>query len=978
MINDINEIREKLKNLETYSIVQENDLPDLNGTGFVLSHNKTKARVSVVINDDDNKAFAIGFRTPPTNSKGIQHIVEHTVLCGSKKYPVKDPFVELAKGSLNTFLNAMTYGDKTVYPIASCNDKDFRNIMDVYLDAVFNPNIYSREEIFKQEGWHYELADKDSDIIINGVVYNEMRGVFSSPDALLANRINQVLYPDTVYSSDSGGEPDMIPELTREEYLDYHKNYYHPSNSYIYLYGDLDAADHLDYIDKEYLSSYDYLYVPSEIPVQKPLAEPVYDTIEFSVTDEDELEQNAILTYNVVVGNSTDKILTEAMNILQFVLIDSPGAPLKKALIDSGICSDIESQYDSTMRQPAFSILARDANDSDEAKFIEMIESELRKYVEEGLDKKALEAAVSNFEFRAKEGVFGRFPKGLAVGLDSFESWLYDDELAQYKFSINEVYSFLREAINGKYFEDIIENRLLNNDHKCFVMGVPKIGINKEKDDKLAAKLAEYKASLSDAEIEQLIADTAHLKKYQLEPSTPEELAKIPLLDISDIRKEIKKYPIEETEVDGVKTLYHDIFTNGISYLDIFFKLNDIAYEDLCKAELLVELLKYVDTDDHTYNDLSTEINLKTGLVSFNMGCMNVKNDGILTYVQCKTKTFDDKIEDGVDLITEIITKSHITDKKRIREIISEILAQGKNILVDGGHVTARSRAASYIFKTHKIVDCLDGIDFYRFIDNLDKNFEEEYESLANDLERLYKMLFRRDAMLINFTSKKRPSSFEGALKNMRAVLSDAEVKDEGLEVPLKVLNEGFKTSSKVQYVAAVSNYQDAGLKYNGALNVLQIIFAYDYLWLNVRVTGGAYGTMCDFARTGLGFMASYRDPNLLETYQIYKDAYKYVENFDCSDRDMTKYIIGTISKIDNPLPPSSEGAISFSFYMNGITDEERQQNRDAILSCTQETIRSLAPYAKTLADSNIICAVGSEEKIVEASDSFGEVTKLY
>ena len=607
----IKNIKNDLEKLGTYTITQVNQLDEVNGTGFVLSHNKTKARVSVVVNDDDNKVFAIGFRTPPTNSKGIQHIVEHTVLCGSKKYPAKDPFVELAKGSLNTFLNAMTYGDKTVYPIASCNDKDFRNLMDVYLDAVFNPNIYSREEIFKQEGWHYELADKDSDIIINGVVYNEMRGVYSSPDSVLANVINQKLYPDTVYSVDSGGDPDVIPSLTREEYLDYHKNYYHPSNSYIYLYGNLNPAEQLEYIDKEYLADYDYLYVPSEIPLQKSFSEPVSYTTYYSVADEEELEKNSILSYNVVVGESKDKILTEAMNILQFILIDSPGAPLKKKIIDSGICSDVEAQYDSSMRQPMFTIVAREANAEDQDKFNSIIEEQLKSYVENGLDKLALEAALNNFEFRAKEASFGRFPKGLALGLDAFESWLYDDELVQDKFSVQNVYSYLRKGINENllnpedktkgFFEELIERCILNNNHKAYITGVPSVGLNQKKDVELAQKMSQYKKTLSDTEIEKLIADTAHLKQYQTEPSTPEELATIPLLSIDDINKKVRPVVNTEEEVCGVKTIKHDIFTNGISYLDMYFRIDDLDFEDLSKAELLFELLKYVDTDEHTY-----------------------------------------------------------------------------------------------------------------------------------------------------------------------------------------------------------------------------------------------------------------------------------------------------------------------------------------------------------------------------------------
>ena len=983
----IKNFKEELEKLGTYTIEQINDLAEVNGTGFVLSHNKTKARVSVVVNDEDNKVFAIGFRTPPTNSKGIQHIVEHTVLCGSKKYPAKDPFVELAKGSLNTFLNAMTFGDKTVYPIASCNDKDFHNLMDVYLDAVFNPNIYSREEIFKQEGWHYELADKDSDIIINGVVYNEMRGVYSSPDSVLANVINQKLYPDTVYSVDSGGNPDVIPTLTREEYLDYHKNYYHPSNSYIYLYGNINPAEQLKYIDEEYLSDYDYLYVPSEIPMQGAFDEPVKCITEYSVADEEELEKNSILTYNVVLGESKNKTLTEAMNILQFILIDSPGAPLKKKIIDSGICSDVEAQYDSSMRQPMFTVVAREADEKDQDKFVEIIESELRSYVEHGLNKLALEAALNNYEFRAKEASFGRFPKGLALGLDAFESWLYDDKLVQDKFSVQGVYDYLRKGINENllnpedkskgFFEQLIESEILNNNHKAFVTGVPAVGLNQKKDIELAEKMAEYKKTLSQEEIEKLIEDTAHLKAYQTEPSTPEELATIPLLSIDDIDKKIRNIVNSEESVCGIKTIRHDIFTNGISYLDMYFRIDDLDYEDLSKAELLFELLKYVDTDEHTYNELSTLINLNTGGVAFTLGTM-FANDGDFVYALCKTKTFDDKVAEGIKLIHEIITSSHITDKKRIREIISEIKAAGKNTLVEGGHVTTRSRAGSYVLNGMKIMEALDGVDYYRFIDYVDKNLDEIYDELAEDLKRLYNKIFRKKALTISYTSKNELSALEDSLGKLLSDISDADVEDKKMVPELVVKNEGFKTASKVQYVATAANFKNAGLEYNGALNVLQTIFSYDYLWINVRVKGGAYGAMCDFTRSGFAFMTSYRDPNLGETYQIYKDAVKYVESFDCSDRDMVKYIIGTIAKMDAPMTPLMEGMFSFSCYICGITDEERQKSRDAILTATQETIRGLAPYVQTIADSDVICAVGSEDKINESSDLFKEITKLY
>ena len=984
---NVEEIKSELDKLGTYELKKVNELPEQNGIGLVLSHKKTKARVSVVLNDDENKVFGIGFRTPPTNSKGIQHIVEHTVLCGSKKYPAKDPFVELAKGSLNTFLNAMTFSDKTFYPIASCNDKDFRNLTDVYLDAVFNPNIYAREEIFKQEGWHYELESPESELIINGVVYNEMRGVYSSPDSVLANVINQKMYPDTPYSVDSGGDPDIIPELTREEYLDYHRNYYHPSNSYIYLYGNLDAVEQLSYIDEEYLKNYDYLYVPSEIPLQKPFDEPVRFTTQYSITKDEEEDSKSILTYNVVVGKSSDKYNGMGLSVLLYMLVDLPGAPLKTALIDSGICSDVEAQYDNSMLQPMISFVARDAEASDADKFAEIIEQCLESYVKDGLDKEAIESTLNTYEFRNKEGLFGRYPKGLMYGIGDFAGWLYDDELAQDALTMQPVFDYLREGINKNllnpeddshgYFEELIKKSFLDNNHKSIIVAEPCVDLNAGKDAELAEKLAAYKASLSEEEVQKIVDDTAHLKEYQSEPSTPEELATIPLLSLSDINPECRVLYNRETEAAGAKVIAHDIFTNGITYVDMSFDISDLTLEDMSKAQLITELLKYVDTDNYSYNDLSKKIDLVTGGISFNLGVFNRSKDNLYVYSLVKMKTFDDKVAKGMELAQEIITNSHITDKKRLKEVISEIKVSGKMGLTESGHVTSRGRALSYIDPGAKLMDSMEGIDYYRYIDYIDKNFDDIYEELSADLERIYSKMFRKDALTVSYTSDKPETVLEEPLGKLLGAISDEKVSEDKIVVPLEALNEGFKTASKVQYVAKAADFDAAGLKYHGALNVLKTIMSYDYLWINVRVKGGAYGCMCDFNRLGYESFVSYRDPNLEETYEVYNKAAEYVENFDCSDRDMVKYIIGTISGTDAPMPPSMLGAISFARYMSDISDEERQKVRDEILSANQETIRGLAAYLRVLTDTNLVCTVGGEEKVQAAAELFGKVDKL-
>lgn len=971
-----------MRELEAYRLVSKEDLPEYKGVGYVLEHKKTKARVAVVLNDDENKVFNIGFRTPPTNSKGIQHIIEHTVLCGSDKYPVKDPFVELAKGSLNTFLNAMTYPDKTVYPVASCNDKDFHNLMDVYLDAVFHPFIYKHDEIFKQEGWHYELDSMEGPLTVNGVVYNEMKGVYSSADSVVGRAIANSLFEGHTYGNDSGGFPDEVLKLSREEYLDYHRNYYHPSNSYIYLYGNCDAAAELEYIDREYLSKYDYLYVPSEIKEAEAFKEARYVTKEYSISDSEDEAENTYLSYNVVVGNSLDKLLTTSFDILTYVLLDAPGAPLHKALIDAGIGADIESSYDTSTLQPVFSIIAHNAEACDEEKFIKLIDDTLRNIVKNGISKKALEAAINKFEFKHKEANFGRWPKGLMIGLDAFETWLYDDSKALYLFSLNDTFNELhRLAKEGSYFEDLISKYILDNTFKAYVKVLPKKGRADMIEKELKERLEKYKETLSDSEKEKIIEETKHLKDYQSKPDSPEVLEKIPLLSLSDIGKEAKKQKNKIQTIADINVVSHDIFTNGIAYLDFHFSMDDLDAEMYKTASLLTEIFKYVDTDNYSVHELSSEVDLATGGIGFSTGVIPrfTKNGSVpLAFFAARTKCLDERLEDTVKLVKEILCNSHITDKKRLKEIVAETKSSIKDSLTDSGHITSSQRALSYISKINKIKEYLEGIDYYRYIDDLDKNFDERYDQLCHDLEEVLKLLLRKAALTVSYTSDKDPDeTLTNALSDFNEGLSDAALRDSYEDFKLERMDEGFKTASNVQYVATAGNYLEKGFKYTGALNVLQMIFSYDYLWINVRVKGGAYGAMCDFGRSGNAYLTSYRDPNLMETYEIYKNAYKYVEEFDQSDRDMLKYIIGAIAKMDTPFTPSSEGTFSFSCYLSNTSDEMLQQERDEVLSCDQKKIRELAPMVKAITDTGIICAVGNESKIQQAEDNFKTVTNL-
>ncbi|MDD6401129.1 MAG: insulinase family protein [Lachnospiraceae bacterium] len=967
---------QRIEDLSAYTLIKKENLEEYKSIGYLLSHNKTKARVMVLTNDDNNKVFNIGFRTPPADDSGIPHIMEHSVLCGSKNFPAKDPFVELCKGSLNTFLNAMTYSDKTVYPVASLNKKDFHNLMHVYLDAVFYPNIYDREEIMMQEGWHYEIDD-NGDLFVNGVVFNEMKGVYSSAEDQLYRIIEKSLLPNTPYGFESGGDPDYIPKLTRETFLDFHKKYYHPSNSYIYLYGDMDACAELEFIDKEYLDKYDYLEIDSSICDEKAFDEPKLWEQYYSLADAEEEKNNTYLAYNVVVGKSTDKKLCMAFDVIEYALISAPGAPIKKALIDANIGKDVFSSYDDGINQPTFSIISKNANNEDLDKFIKVINDCLNKIIDEGIDKKAFLAAINNFEFKHKESNFGRYPKGLMIGLNAFDTWLYNDDEALSTFTLNYVFDELKKDIetNTHYFENLIKDLIVNNNHKTYVRFMPKKGLNTEKTNEEKQRLANIKASLSALELENIKKAAEHLKNYQSEPSTKEELETIPMIEISDIDKNARKLNNHLSEIEMVKVVNHKIFTNGISYVRLNFDISDVEAEKYSAVALLTEILKYVDTKDYSYNELASEINLHTGGISFTTSvCQHVKEGTKVLFV-ANLKMLDEKIDKAMNLLEEILFTSRIDDKKRLKEIIAETRSDTKNDLVSSGHITAAGRASSYMSYLYSVKEKFEGLDYYNFLADLDDNFEERYDSLVALLRTVLGEILTRNGLLVSYTSDKDPKEMlHNSITSLSKKLSSRLRYDDTNKKELVVKNEGFKTSSQVQYVATAGNFKEAGLEFTGSLNVLQTIFSYDYLWINVRVKGGAYGCMCSFNRSGDSFFTSYRDPNLMETYEIYKNAPKYVENFDASDRDMTKYIIGAISKLDAPLTPSTEGNYCLAAYLTGITEEDIQKSRDEVLSTDVSKIRALAPYISAVVNSGIICAIGDENKIEANKENFKEV----
>ena len=919
-----------LKNCSAYDLLEEKHLEDIKSEGFLLKHKKSGARICLISNQDDNKVFYVGFRTPSLDSTGAAHILEHSVLCGSEKYPVKDPFVELAKSSLNTFLNAMTYPDKTIYPLASCNDKDFQNLMEVYMDAVFHPNIYKYKEIFCQEGWHYEMEALDAPLTINGVVYNEMKGAFSSPDGVLEREILSSLYPDTSYAFESGGNPENIPELTYEQFLAFHQKYYHPCNSYIYLYGNMDMEEKLDWIDREYLSKYDKISVDSEIKTQKPFQGRREIVIPYNIASGEELKDNAYLSYNVSIETILDKTLYVAFDILDYALLSAPGAPLKQALLDAGIGKDVMASYDCSSLQPLFSIIVKNSNLQQKEEFLNIIQKVLKEQVSQGINRKSLMAGLNSFEFRYREADYGSFPKGLLLGIKCLDSWIYDEAQPFLHLEELEIIEYLKAQTETGYFEELVQKYFLDNPHASVVIAEPKYGLNAEREEALAKKLAEYKASLSLEEQQAVVDFTRHLKQYQEEPSAPEDLDKIPMLSRDDIKKTGEKLYIREHRTDDTLMLCHDIDTNGIAYFSLIFDAGQIAKEEIPWLGVLKSVLGYVDTDSHSFQELANEINLHTGGIFSEIGIYpHVKEDRILLKYEVKVKTLYHEIPKTMEIVREILSGSNFRRQERLYEILAQLKSRLQMSLSSSGHSVSSIRAMSYFSESARYTDMVQGIEFYQLVKDLEEHFDAKKDFLSGKLESLMQRIFCRDNLMFSVGAE--PEGMEALEKEIpaiKAVLSEQSPKKPEISLSLEKKNEGFLDASQVQYVSRAGNFKQAGFEYTGTLRILKVLLSYDYLWLNIRVKGGAYGCMSGFTRRGDGYFTSYRDPNLSKTNEVYDGIPEYLDQFQATEKEMTGYILGTFSAVDAPLTPAGKTGRSATAYLTGITEEMLQKER--------------------------------------------------
>lgn len=950
---------------------------ELDSQAYEMRHVQSGARLLYIQNEDDNKVFSISFRTTPTDSTGVPHICEHSTLCGSRKFPLKEPFVELVKGSLNTFLNAMTFPDKTMYPVASRNAIDFKNLMDVYLDAVFFPNMLKDKEVLMQEGWHYEMASADSSLTYSGVVYNEMKGVFSSPDAQLERHVMDNLFPDTTYGVESGGDPDCIPQLTQEAFAAFHAKYYHPANSYIFLYGDMDIDSTLAFINDEYLSHFHVEPIDSAIARQIPTGS-VIKSYPYGIANDEKTAHKTLHSLTYVVDDAIDTTLGLAFKVLTYVLLQSPAAPLKKALVDAGVGKDISGDFQDGLLQPLWSIAVNGSDPEEQEKILPVVRQVLEDMVAHGIDKTMLEGALNRVEFTLREADFAGRPKGLIYGIRCMDTWLYDkDPLEPLRYE--DALKTLRAGMKNGYYEHILQKYILDNPYFALVSLVPQPGLTEEHDKAMAEKLAAYKATLSAADIEQIMAATQALKKRQAAPDSPEALLTIPTLSRSDLEQKAESIVMHEEDAAGIHICHVPDFTNGITYLNAYFDLHGMTAEDIPYVYLLSDLLGDLDTKEHSYMEIASLIDLHTGGIDSTVSAFSDRTDNkkYMPVFKLKTKVLSQNLDKAISLLKEISLDTVFTNTDRLVELIEETKAGWDMDAFRRGHTIVMHRVLSYVSPVEAFCDAGE-LSYYEFISRIAAQIRENSAAVAARLEQTMKKIFTRAAMTLEITSDEDDkNNAVSLLPAWTQALPAGEKQTSLCQFALTQKNEGIMTSGKVQYVAKGGNFRDHGYAYTGSLMVLDTILQYGYLWTKIRVQGGAYGAFTRFYDNGDMVLCSYRDPNLGHSIDAYNALADYLDDFNVSDREMTKYVIGTLSRIDIPLTPSLRGDKAMNRYFTGTTQEAAQARRDQLLQTTAADIRALAPLIRAVMKDNNVCVMGNEAKIRQEANWFGQLISL-
>ena len=953
----------------TFELIEKKYLKNINTNAYLYEHTKTRARLVFFENDDINKSFSISFKTIPYNDNGIFHILEHSVLCGSAKYPVKEPFVELLKGSFNTFLNAMTFPDKTMYPVSSKNEKDLEILMDIYLDAVFNPNLKNNPNILAQEGWHYHLEDKEDELIYKGVVYNEMKGAYSSVDEVLDQYVTEQLFSDTSYKYSSGGKPEAIPSITQEEFLETYNYNYHPSNSYIFLYGDLNVQQYLNHIDS-YLNNYDYKdYSDYNLSRQENFTADIVKRTYFN----EDVKDKAYVAYNYILGDSNEFSKIENIDIIDDILLGSSNTEFRKYFIDNNICEDVYSYVQKDRKETVYSIIFKYVSDDK----LESLDAEykalLKGIIDKGFDYEQVQASINKKNFSIKEEINKTSsPKGVSYAIRLLRTWLYSEDNILDAFDLDNVISHLQENCVNKQYETLARQFLIENNKQAVLHLIPSLEKeNKEKD------LVEYKATLSETELESIVKNTKSLQEWQNSTDKKEDLEKIKSVNAKEVEL---KNPFEETffeEYKGISFSHYDAVTNGISYSKLLFDISDFEVEQLQYASVLSYLLFNFNTKNKTEAEVIKEIGANLGGISSYVDVFRKhKSEECEVKFIISAKNLVEKAGELAKILDETTLNADFEDKEALYNVLLEIKLMLESRFKNSGHAFVAHRISGFYNPQSKLASYHGEYDFYMFINELVSNYEQNSDKIKEQLYSVSSLIFNLARLLVNFVGNKEEyTNFKETISSSLTKYPTELNKQKGFEIKLEEqgYSEGFYFDSLVQYVGVGYNIND----YTGTHLVLRHILSLDYLWNNVRVKNGAYGSGVIFNAFGDFNLWSYRDPNLTETLEIYYNINNYVANINADEKDLNKYIIGTLNSLDVLMSPSAQAAYSLNKYITNSPFEVYDKLVNEIKNTTVEDLRKLAVEFENMKSRAYTCVLGSKEKVLENKQLFNKTIEL-
>lgn len=979
-------------------------VPELDSDAYVLRHTTSGARLLYLACDDENKAFAIGFKTPPADSTGVFHILEHSVLCGSAKFPVKEPFVDLIKSSMQTFLNAMTYPDKTIYPVATTNEQDLYNLMDVYLDAVFNPAIYTKPTIFEQEGWHYELdlpegaggdgsaaSLREGTLRYNGVVFNEMKGALSDPMSVLDDAVNAALYPDTAYAHESGGDPRAIPALTYEQFLDTHARHYNPSNSYITLYGDLDVDRALAFLDERYLSQssaasrrMDAAVAAGEDPsalAPNPLSVQAPVTCEYKRVEMATTPENALVGLGLVLGSALDRKRTIAADILFEALLGSNEAPVKKAILAAGLGGNVVSYTAAESLQPYELIMLQNAQPGVARELRRVFQDACRDLCEHGVPRERLEAIISSNEYDLRQRDYG-IADGVAIACDALSTWLYDDDAATLALKYGPVYEELRGELDGSYFENLLRELVLENDHMALVELVP-VDAAEGSEGAEAAELAAKRDAMTDAELADVVERTAALRAAQEAEDTPEDKATLPRLRVSDIGEARPEPPLVVDTTAPIPCLRHGIPTNRLAYAMQYFDLSCVAFEDLPYVTLLCRLLKQLPTRKHSAEELDNLLAGKLGFLSFTTEVMTQPNvDGVRPYLLVSAGALSEKIDALASLPREVWSSTLLldADADRVRDVLTQIRIGLEQGFINNGHSAALGRAMSYSSPSAVVREQLSGVDFYLFLRDLLEHFDERLDDLRAKLAELAGRIFVADGCLASFTGSDEDfDAYWDAAGNLGLDAGDdVDAGRDALVVPTpRDRHEAFVIPSDICFAARACDPRRLGIDVTGAWAVAANALSYDYLWNEIRVKGGAYG--CGFRAAGERQTAfyTYRDPAIDPSIERVARAGEWLGSFEPDEAAFEGFIVSCVSGMDAPVKPYALTKRRNTTYLAGLDPNAREKRRAQMLAATPGELRSLGADVTRIAAESPTCVFGGRDVIAKSNANFNVVDLL-